>query len=225
MGLDWRPLNKPKKGFEERYQQIFRIVNGIENLPTLSFWDKLIGKRAVTINSLVEEFIDISIPSYETIKAPQVGFDEVANNWIKAKYQQTNKTISENEFLKQHLGYYVIELAKEKDGVPVYSSIGQDENVFRAQFLLSCKDIMGDDLFQDAYVSKLAQETLHFGEQLMSIGDKYANEHNLTYLKQQKVPPEVEEDDAIESKIHILYSAAKWLIFYGKNGHGFEADY
>jgi hypothetical protein len=38
------------------------------------------------------------------------------------------------------------------------------------------------------------------------------------------MPPDTDED-SLESKIHILYAAAKWLIFYGKNGHGFEADF
>ena len=58
----------------------------------------------------------------------------------------------------------------------------------------------------------------------MTIADKVASENNILYLKEQRTPPDTNED-SLESKIHILYAAAKWLIFYGKNGHGYEADF
>lgn len=38
------------------------------------------------------------------------------------------------------------------------------------------------------------------------------------------MPPETDED-SFEWNLHIVYSLAKWLIFYGKNGHGYEADF
>jgi hypothetical protein len=34
------------------------------------------------------------------------------------------------------------------------------------------------------------------------------------------MPPDKDED-SIESQLHIVFSLAKWLIFYGKNGHGY----
>ena len=58
----------------------------------------------------------------------------------------------------------------------------------------------------------------------MAVADKIAKEKNLEYLKLQRLPPDTDED-TIESKLHIAYSLAKWLIFYGKNGHGYEADF
>ena len=128
------------------------------------------------------------------------------------------------DFLKEHLGYYVIELAQELDGIPVYRAMGQDENVFRAQFLEDCKDLLGEKLLNEAWCSKLSDETLKYGRQLMQIADKFATENNLQYLKEQRMPPDSDEESN-ESKIHILYAAAKWLIFYGENGHGFEADF
>src|SRR5258705_11090593 len=131
MGLDWRPMGKPKPGFEERHNQIFRLIQGIEKQNKLSFFDKLKGKRLETKDQLIEEFFDISIESYETIKAPRVGYDSGANEWIKSKYNETDKSISQEEFLRQHLGYYVIELAEDLDGVPVYIALDQDKNVFR----------------------------------------------------------------------------------------------
>jgi hypothetical protein len=224
MGLDWRPMGKPKPGFEERYNQIFRIIQGIEKQKEPGFLDKLKGKKLQTKEQLIEEFFDNSIETYETIKAPRVGYDSVANEWIKSKYDETDKSIAEEDFVKQHLGYYVIELAPELDGVPVYIAMGQDENVFRGKFLDDCKELIGEDLYNQAWETKLAPETLLYGQQLMAIGDKVATEHNLLYLKNQRIPPDTDED-SLESKVHILYAAAKWLIFYGENGHGYEADF
>ena len=46
----------------------------------------------------------------------------------------------------------------------------------------------------------------------------------MLYLKEQRMPPNT-DDDSLKSKIHILYAAGRWLTLYGKNGHGFEADF
>jgi hypothetical protein len=223
MGLDWRPMGKPKPGFEERYKQIFRIMHGKER-QALSLLDRLKGKKKESKEELVEEWSANIIPTYETIKAPRVGRDNSADEWIAKQYENTDKSVSLDEFIKKHDGYYVIELAEELDGVPVYIAWDQDKNVFRAQFLKDCEDLMGEDLLNQAWESKFADETYKYGQQLMSLADKIAVENNLTHLKSQRMPPEADED-SLESKVHILYSAAKWLIFYGKNGHGFEADY
>jgi hypothetical protein len=69
----------------------------------------------------------------------------------------------------------------------------------------------------------MADDTLKYGQQLMEVAEKLAIEHNVTYLRDQRFPPE--NWDTIEFSIHTIYAASKWLIFYGKNGHGFEADY
>ena len=223
MGLDWRPMGKPKPGFEVRYYQLFRMIQG-EEKQELSFLDKLKGKKLQTREELLQEWFACQIPSYETIKAPRVGRDEIAGDWIRQQYEKTDKAVSFDAFVKEHSGYYVISLASELDGVPVYIAMGQDENVFRGQFLDDCKDLIGEELHLEAWGTKLATDTLIYGQQLMEIADKIARENNLLYLSEQRFPPDAGED-SLESKVHILYAAAKWLIFYGKNGHGYEADF
>jgi hypothetical protein len=82
MGLDWRPLGRPKPGSEERFNQIFRIIQGTEK-QELSFLYKLKGKRKETRAQLLEEWFSISIPAYETIKAPRVGIQlPLCSIWI-----------------------------------------------------------------------------------------------------------------------------------------------
>jgi hypothetical protein len=223
MGLDMRPMGKPKPGFENRFVEIFEMVTK-DKIPQPSFFDKLKGKKYPTKDELLQEWFANQVPTYETIKAPRVGRDKEADEWIRNKYNELEQKPPLDQFLKEHEGYYVIELAKEQDGVPVYISMGQDENVFRGQFLQDCIDLIGEDLVNEAWDTKQADEALDYGYRLMAVADKLAKEHNLEYLKTQRLPPDTDED-AIESKLHIIYSLAKWLIFYGQNGHGYEADF
>ena len=83
---------------------------------------------------------------------------------------------------------------------------------------------MLDDLVNEAWETKLADDVLVYGNRLMKIADRIAKENSLEYLKEKRIPPETDEDN-MEWKLHIVYSLAKWLIFYGKNGHGYEADF
>jgi hypothetical protein len=223
MGLDWRPMGKPLPGFEDRYQQLFRILQGKEK-QSLSIWDNLKGKKGPAREVLLKEWFGLSTPSYETIEAPRVGRDAEADDWLEEEYEKTDKSIPWQEFLRNHQGYYVIELAKELDGVPMYIAMGQDRNVFRGQFLKFCEGVIGAQLLNEAWETKLAKETEQYGQQLMEVADRVAAEQNLGYLKEQRIPPEWEDDD-IRCQIHILFAAAKWLLFYGKNGHGYEADF
>jgi len=223
MGLDMRPMGKPIKGFEKRFVEIFEMVTQ-NKIPQPTFLDKLKGKKTTTKDELLQEWLENQIQSYETIKAPRVGQDQEADEWIKAKYNELEQKQPLDDFLMDHEGFYVIELAKEQDGVPVYIALEQDENVFRGEFLRDCEDILGEDLMSEAWNTKMADETLDYGNRLMIIADKLAEQNNLQYLKLQRIPPETDED-SLESKLHIIFSLAKWLIFYGKNGHGYEADF
>lgn len=223
MGLDMRPMGKPKPGFEKRFVDTFEVLTK-NTIPQPSFLDKLKGKKYPTKDELLQEWFANQIQIYETIKAPRVGQDKEADEWITNKYNEIEQKPPLEQFLKEHEGYFVIELAKEQDEVPVYIAMGQDENVFRGQFLQDCSDIIGEDLVNEAWETKLANETLDYGNRLMTVADKIAKERNLEYLKTQRLPPDSDED-SIESKLHIVFSLAKWLIFYGKNGHGYEADF
>lgn len=162
MGLDMRPMGKPKPGFEKRYAEIFQMIS-TNSIPELSFWDKLKGRKTPNKDDLLKEWFANQIPTYETIKAPMVGRDIVAENWLKERYEELEEKPSYKNFLKEHQGYYVIELAIEQDGVPCYVSLGQDENVFRGQFLADCVDLIGEELVAEAWESKLANETLDYG--------------------------------------------------------------
>ena len=218
-----RPMGKPKPGFEERYLEIFKMVNE-DKIPKPTILDRLKGNRFPTQQELLREWFDNTIPSYETIKAPLVGRDTDADSWILNQYKELPNKPPLEEYLKEYEGYYVIELAKELDGVPPYITLGQDKNVFRGQILEDCIDLIGEELVYEAWNTKLAEETLDYGMRLMRTADKIAKEKKLEYLKDQVDPPST-NSSKIQWKLHVVFSLAKWLIFYGKNGHGYEADY
>ena len=223
MGLDMRPMGKPKPGFENRFYQIFRIVNGLEEQKR-SFIDKVLGRKKINEEELLEEWFDIQIPAYEAIKAPKVGRDATADEWVRQQYLLSDRRQAEPQFIAHFDGFYVIPLAKELDGVPVYIAAGQDENVFRGQFLDLCIGLIGENLVNEAWETKFAPETIDYGNRLMAVADQLAIKHNLQHLKSRREPPDADEH-SIEFQLHIVFSLGKWLQFYGDNGHGYEADY
>ena len=203
MGLDMRPLSKPKAGKEQRFYELYSLIPS-ENLSP--------DQR----EQLLEEWFALGIPSYETIKAPQVGRDAQADdNPDKPPF---------DEVYQDYQGYYVIELAPEQDSVPVYRAFGQDANVFRGQFLADCQDLISEDLLNEAWSNHLAEEAVDYAQRLLAAVTPIAQQHGLEYLKDQYEPPEA-EPESLESQLHIVYSLARWLIFYGSRGHGYEADF
>ena len=213
MGLDMRPLSKPKAGKEQRFYELYSLIPS-ENLSP--------DQR----EQLLEEWFALGIPSYETIKAPQVGRDAQADAWLREQYDADDNPDKPpfDEVYQDYQGYYVIELATEQDSVPVYRAFGQDENVFRGQFLADCQELIGEDLLNEAWSNHLAEEAVDYAQRLIAAVTPTAQQHGLEYLKDQYKPPEA-EPESLESQLHIVYSLARWLIFYGSRGHGYEADF
>jgi hypothetical protein len=65
MGLDWRPLGKPKPGYEARFNELYNILTG--------------STKPANKEELREEWFSIQISTYETIKAPLAGRDKEAD--------------------------------------------------------------------------------------------------------------------------------------------------
>ena len=213
MGLDMRPLNKPKAGQEKRFYELYDLILSENLSPNQQ-------------KQLLEEWFALGIPSYETIKAPQVGRDAQADVWLREQYEANDNPNKPpfDEVYQDYQGYYVIELAPEQDSVPVYRAFDQDENVFRGQFLADCQELIGEDLLNEAWSNHLAEEAVDYAQRLIAAVTPTAQQHGLEYLKDQYEPPET-EPESLESQLHIVYSLARWLIFYGSRGHGYEADF
>jgi len=174
MGLDMRPLSKPKAGKEQRFYELYSLIPS-ENLSP--------DQR----EQLLEEWFALGIPSYETIKAPQVGRDAQADAWLREQYDADDNPDKPpfDEVYQDYQGYYVIELAPEQDSVPVYRAFGQDANVFRGQFLADCQDLISEDLLNEAWSNHLAEEAVDYAQRLLAAVTPIAQQHGLEYQKDQ----------------------------------------
>jgi hypothetical protein len=114
-------------------------------------------------------FQEISIPGYQRIGAPRVGFDSAADAWIvAARKVTTSEGIAAT--LKEFHGYYVLRLVK-CDGVPIYSNgdlyDGVDQTSFRGAFLNDCQDVLSEHLLDEAWNSKLPEAAISYGQALL----------------------------------------------------------
>jgi hypothetical protein len=129
-----------------------------------------------------------------------------------------------DDVLKRMSGYYVLNLLPDSPGLPVYTSAGYDgvdRYTFRAKFLDDVRAIIGDDLYNRAWVRMNALELMAYGSALLTIARSYAEEHGVTHLEHQRMPPEADEHTP-ESNAHILFSAAHWCRWWAERGHGLE---
>ena len=222
MGLDWKPLNKPKKGMENEFKNLFEILDGRKKTK-LSFFDKILGKKSYNETEVQNRFFEISTTPYETLNAPRVGFDTKATEWAKQNFEnRTDKAQNYEEFMKEMYGYWVVDLVELQDGIPTYIALHDEAHVFRGKFLDDCEKIMGPELYNEAYSSKLAEEAIDYGNRILSLANTYAKENNLEHLRNVRNPPDADEFSP-ESLVHILYSSAKWVKWWGERGHGYEA--
>lgn len=211
MGLDWNPGNRPRPGFEAEF---LWLVDGIRK------------QRIADESAEHSRFFEISISAFETLNAPQIGFDARANEWIVRKYHSQPREISEAEWLERFHGFYVVELVPPCDGIPRYSNGSPGGYVesfsFRAEFLRDCETALPQRLMDAAYESKFADETVAYGQELLEAAHKYAAANRVD-------PRDCElSDDDMERKTpryqtNIVLSAGRWCLFWGERGHMLDA--
>ncbi len=208
MGLDWLPGNKPQKGHEKEFENIFHLVT--LNNPSNK-------------EELIKRFFQISISPYETLSAPQVGIAPEATEWAINKYKNLKAEKPLAQWLEEMKGYYVLELLPPCDGFPRYSNspLGYvDRYSFRGDYLKDCEHIIGGTLIEEAIVSKLAKDFLQYGKKLQQAAEKYAKMQNIKI-----VPPADDDVDSDIAKLDILISATKWCTFWAERGHILQVDW
>ena len=200
MGLVWIPLNKPKEGSEEEFEKLFLQLNTKEASDN-------------DVQALLSQFLRISIAPYETLNAPRVGHDDRATEWAKTKFElRPDKALPLDAFMKAMENFYVVELLDRHDGIPVYTGGTSEPHVFGATFLKNCEEVVNEEMLDEAYTSKLAGDAFDYGTRLMEKADTFAKANNLEYLKDKLMAPD-EEEETLIGKTHIVYSAAKWLLW------------
>ena len=193
-------------------------------------WRRLL-ERAFSGSEMSEaeiaDFNEISVPGYERIGAPRVGFDAAADAWIiEERKAQTSEEIAAT--LKEFHGYHVLRLVK-CDGVPTYSNgglyDGVDETSFRGAFLKSCGNVIDKQLLKAAWEHKFPEAAIKYGRALLAAADagetspRVAHRNFLSRLGLMKSA----EPLSLPEQLDIVRAGGRWFIFWGELGHPIRA--
>jgi hypothetical protein len=226
MGLDWNPLGRPKAGHEDEFAQLFHQIG---ELAHAGFVDRLRNRlRGIDPEAVKARWLSIQISPYETAGAPCVGRNAEATAWARERWRERpDPKPSEDEFLRELDGYWVVDLAPPSDGIPVYSNGGMgyvERTSFRAEFLLDCEDVVDEETLGRCYDSCLASDLADLGRALHAAADSFAATNGVAHVEQIRMPDAFEPGSS-ESKAHIVFSAARWCEWWSSRGHGLEADW
>jgi hypothetical protein len=213
MGLDLVVEGSPKPGFEEEWRRLLKRSFAGEELSE--------GDTA--------RFQEISIPAYLKLDAPQVGRDDIANEWILKR--RNPKTVEEGaKVLQEFDGYFVIRLVK-CDGVPKYSNGGEyegaDETSFRGSFFNDCEGVLSNELLYDAWNHKMPEQAVEYGNALLSAADAAERGEKpvrrKSFLQGLGLRKQREPDMTFEEQLDVVRAAGRWYIFWGERGHAIRA--
>lgn len=213
MGLDLTVQGCAKPGFEPEWRRLLQRSFAGEELS----------------NDDTARFQEISIPGYQRLGAPRVGFDGAADAWIIQK-RKAETPADRAAVLREFHGYYVLRLA-QCDGVPQYSNGGLydgiDETSFRGDFLKDCADVLGKDTLDDAWNSKMPEAAVSDGRALLAAADA-AEAAGLTPRPRTSFLSRIgltraTEPISIAEQLNIVRAAGRWFIFWGERGHPIHA--
>jgi hypothetical protein len=181
----------------------------------------------------IARFQEISVPPYERLGAPRVGYDSAADGWILG----VRKAVTPEEVasvLRDFHGYYALRLVKS-DGVPEYSHgglyDGVDETSFRGSFLNDCEDVLSKDAIARAWDHKLPEAALEYGRELLAAAGAAARDG-----PRPKPPPPKPgffswfglakkpiEPLPFEEQLKIVEAGGRWFVFWAERGHAIRA--
>jgi hypothetical protein len=199
VALDWEPLPRPKPEHVEEFAVLFdRLQSGYDA-------------------GLVDRLHAISIPVFETLGAPRIGYDEAADDWLRAR---GNADDFYDALMKMH-GYYVVELLPACDGFPVYTKYTGWPHLaryaFRGSALDDARPELGPLYYEAArYLSK--EQLEDFGERLTACARRVARKHRIMELELVKEPRYAAR--SIEGRVHVIFAAARWCLYWARRGHG-----
>ena len=209
MGLDWNPGPKAKPGCEAEFDQL---------------WRKLHGGWCWRRGAKVRRFREITLTAFDTLGAPVVGTDAAATEWARQLFDgRVDKSLTEEQFLRGMSGFRVLALVPRCDGLPRYTNGSPGGYVeayaFRGQFLRDCTAIIGTELLESAYQSKLPADTVSYGRTLLQRASAFATAHQID-LATVHLP---EDPESNEFHLDAVQSAGRWCVFWGERGHWLDA--
>jgi hypothetical protein len=213
VGLDLTVQGCANPGFEPEWRRLLQRSFAGEELS----------------NDDTARFQEISIPGYQRLGAPRVGFDSTADAWIIGK-RKAQTPADRAAVLRQFHGYYVLRLV-QCDGVARYSNgglyDGVDETSFRGDFLKDCADVLGKDLLGDAWNSKMPEAAVSYGRALLAAADA-AEAAGRTLQPRTSFLSRIgltraTEPIPIAEELDIVRAAGRCFVFWGERGHPIHA--
>lgn len=208
------------------------VVEGCAKPGLETEWRRML-ERAFADEQLTEteiaRFAEISIPAYERLGAPRVGYDDAASKWIiEARKARTPEDVA--AVLKEFHGYYAVRLVT-CDGVPLYSHAGLyegvDETSFRGAFLESCIDVLPKELIVQAWGHKLPEAAVTYGQALLAAAETASTGKALApkrgFFARLGLAKKAPAPMALGEQFDIVRAAGRWHIFWGERGHAIRA--
>jgi len=200
VGLDWEPLARPKPEHADEFATLLARL------------------QTTGDESVLDRMGAISIPVFETLGAPRVGYDDAVDAWLRTK-------VSEDDFYEMYMkmhGYYVLDLLPPCDGFPVYrkqrtSWSTFDRYVFPGAVLELARHDLGA-LFDEARRYLAADHHERYGEALLSCARRFARKHRI--MEVELVGTAEYGRGSVESRAHIMFAAARWCLYWSRRGHG-----
>lgn len=239
MGLDWQPTARSKSGHEAEFESIYSHIHEDSpiEVPPRTKWGLFRDRRAeaaerkAILDAMEKRFGEIGIFPHEVVGAPQVGHDPAADEWLAKEVERRKKrNVDLPDLIAEMRGYYVVALAPESDGLPVYSNgwiPGSycEPYTFRAQFLGGIDSWLDHDLIAEAWKNHRVLALLDYGRRLRAKAIEFADARGVSREVLEVRKAKKREIDAPALQAHIVMSAAKWCQWWGERGHGMIAWY
>jgi len=214
MGLDWNPANKPRPGHEAEYYELRAALKEAAESDQEGHGEESEASR---------KFFEASISAFDTLGAPTIGIDEIANQWAKENYAESHSEEPYEEWFEKVRGLRVVRLVASCPGVPRYSNGSPGGYIepfsFRAQFLQLSVGIIGEEVLESCYENREPAELFEFGKSMKNRGEEYAAQNQVA------VPPTSEgfDENSLEWQVDIVPAAGEWCIYWGERGHPLDA--
>ena len=214
MGLKLHPLGRAKPGHETEWQELLSM---------------LCADEAVLAASEQAHLKSISVPAYQTLGAPTVGFDKTADAWALAN-KRVDDPRSDVEYMKAMKGYHVVALLQGQcDGVPEPFSPSQtcsEATIFDGSALDNCTRILDKATLGLARRHIIApEEAVAFGQHLLQTGTQ--NTPLVTPIRPNifgRLFSRKRVELTLPEQRQIAAKAGKWYIFWGVRGHPIWAN-
>lgn len=165
----------------------------------------------------------------QTIKAPRIGVDKEANDWIKSNWELVNKSddMTLDDFIERYKGQYVVDAVKDSPGVGKVRGIFVSATSFRGK-VLRFVNWLDPELVDQSYKDMDPDELYEYGHELLGAANRKRAESGIPdgwKVEMGNLDPDTREvyDLQLLRDVETVKEAAEWCIFWGENGHPMHA--